>query len=88
MLFGVLLHTVTSTLLRIVTEYRVVTLLHNPDLDEPFIIKLLGGELLEQLFQYFLTHIDQAHVCNLLRNISMQVQDKSKGTRAKHAEKV
>ena len=44
-LHGVLLYAVNYLLLRIVTGYRVVTLLHNPDFGVPFIIKVLDGEL-------------------------------------------
>ena len=50
---------VASLLLRIVTGCRVVTFLHNPSFDMPFIIKILGGELLERLLQNALKYGDQ-----------------------------
>ena len=40
---GALLYAVTSPLVEVATGHRVVTLLHNPAFDVPFVIKLLGS---------------------------------------------
>ena len=42
---GVLLYALTSPLAEGMTGHLIVTLLHNPAFDAPFIVKLLGGEL-------------------------------------------
>ena len=52
---GVLLCAVTSPPVEGVTAHRVVTFLHTPAFDAPFIIKLLGGKSLELFFKNVLT---------------------------------
>ena len=75
-------------MLRIVTGCRVVTLLHAPSFDALFIIKLLGGELLERLSQNALTHECQSRFLIYCKMCQFNTQDKSKRTRAKNAERV
>ena len=58
-LFGVLLYAVNSPLVEVVTGCRFVTSIHNPAFGAPFIIKIIGGELLERLLQNVLTYRNQ-----------------------------
>ena len=73
---GVLLYAVTSPLSEVMMVFRVVALFRNPAFGVSFVIKLLGGVLLELLLQNALTYRNKTSFLTYYE--TCQYKDKTK----------